>query len=47
MLTAWNVHLKNYAQSHPELSFKQCMTDAKKTYIKTSPPTIIKKKQRK
>lgn len=36
MPTDWQTHLQNYKESHPDLSLKQCMQKASKTYRGTS-----------
>tara|TARA_A100001015_G_scaffold314108_1_gene422848 strand:+ start:1518 stop:1973 length:456 start_codon:yes stop_codon:yes gene_type:complete len=43
----WMMHLKKFHKDHPELSYKECMSKAKKTYKKTGskPGKTIKKKR--
>lgn len=34
-LQKWHDHLKRFQEEHPELTWKQCMKEASKTYKKT------------
>lgn len=38
-LDRWQKHLSAYSAKHPDLSLKQCMIDAKKTYVRAPPKT--------
>ena len=31
---AWLAHVKAYREKHPEVSYKDCLKEAKKTYVK-------------
>ncbi len=31
---AWLAHVKTYREKHPEMSYKDCLKEAKKTYVK-------------
>jgi hypothetical protein len=31
---AWLAHVKAYREKHPEVSYKECLQEAKKTYVK-------------
>lgn len=34
MANAWISHVQNYQASHPGMSYKQCMTEARGSYVK-------------
>ena len=31
---AWIEHVRDFRKKHPELSYKQCLVQAKETYVK-------------
>ena len=43
----WFDHLKQFRKDHPELSMKQCMKSAKKTYKKVGGPSKVVLKTKK
>jgi len=37
--STWMVHVKNYREKHPKLSYKECLINASKTYKKKKTKT--------
>jgi len=46
MANPWLVHLKSVRKANPNLSMKQCMKAAKKTYTKIGGPKASKKSRK-
>ena len=44
-MNSWMMHLKKFHKDHPELSYKECMSRAKKTYKKTKRTKTLYKAQ--